>query len=523
MACVLRLASRSRSRSGLRPTLAAPRPSPVPPPPPRVGPTPVAPSPAPLRGLLLPLSPLRLASPDAFSSSSPSPAWLLDGLNWRRAGIGRRWFATEASAASTAAELVDVPLAQTGEGIAECELLRWFVTEGDQVDEFQRLCEVQSDKATIEITSRFKGKVHQIHFGPGDIVKVGETLLKMMVGDSQTVSHDSIASSTDHSHAVDAANPSGEGSVPSGTLSTPAVRHLAKQYGLNISDIQGTGKDGRVLKEDVLSYAASKGLCKEPTSALEENIDQVELLEGRGSLPDANSYEDRRISLRGYQRSMVKSMTLAAKVPHFHYLEEINCDALVELKASFQNANKDHTIKHTFLPFLIKSLSKALSKYPLLNSCFVEETNEVIFKGSHNIGVAMATEHGLVVPNIKNVQSLSILEITKELSRLHEMASHNRLSTEDIAGGTITLSNIGAIGGKFGSPLLNLPEVAIIALGRIQKLPRFDDDENVYPSSIINVTVGADHRVVDGATVARFCNEWKSLVEKPERLLLHMR
>lgn len=437
---------------------------------------------------------------------------------------GSRWFASEASAApAEAAELVEVPLAQTGEGIAECELLRWFVSEGDQVDEFQQLCEVQSDKATIEITSRFKGKVHQIHFGPGDIVKVGETLLKMIVGDSQVISRDSIASSTDNSLGVDTASPSGEGNAPGGTLSTPAVRHLAKQYGLNINDIQGTGKDGRVLKEDVLNCAVSKGLCKEPPSALEENIGQVELLEGEKSLLDALCYEDKRIPLRGYQRSMVKSMTLAAKVPHFHYLEEINCDALVELKASFQNENKDHNIKHTFLPFLIKSLSMALSKYPLLNSSFIEETNEVVFKGSHNIGVAMATAHGLVVPNIKKVQSLSILEITKELARLHEMASHNRLNTEDITGGTITLSNIGAIGGKFGSPLLNLPEVAIIALGRIQKLPRFDDDENVYPSSIINVAVGADHRVVDGATVARFCNEWKGLVEKPELLLLHMR
>ncbi|XP_006645814.2 lipoamide acyltransferase component of branched-chain alpha-keto acid dehydrogenase complex, mitochondrial [Oryza brachyantha] len=515
MACS-RLASRSRSGSVLWHVTVAPRPSPPPPPsvfPPRVG-VPTAPS-QPLRRLLLPLSPLR-------SASSSSATNLLDGLNWRSVGGGRRWFASEASAALQSPELVEVPLAQTGEGIAECELLRWFVSEGDQVDEFQRLCEVQSDKATIEITSRFKGRVHQIHFGPGDIVKVGETLLKMMVGDSQTVSNASVGSSTVHSHAVDDANP-GEGNVPGGTLSTPAVRHLAKQYGLKINDIQGTGKDGRVLKEDVLSYAASKGLCKEPASALEVNIDQVELLEGRGSLPGAHCSEDKRISLRGYQRAMVKTMSLAAKVPHFHYLEEINCDALVELKASFQNANKDQNIKHTFLPFLIKSLSMAISKYPLLNSCFVEEANEVIFKGSHNIGVAMATAHGLVVPNIKNVQSLSILEITKELSRLHEMASHNRLSTEDIAGGTITLSNIGAIGGKFGSPLLNLPEVAIIALGRIQKLPRFDDDENVYPSSIINVTVGADHRVVDGATVARFCNEWKSLVEKPELLLLHMR
>uniref|UniRef100_A0A804N2W7 Dihydrolipoamide acetyltransferase component of pyruvate dehydrogenase complex n=1 Tax=Zea mays TaxID=4577 RepID=A0A804N2W7_MAIZE len=475
-----RLASRSRLRpaaSAAGRSRHASTPAPPPPPsPPTTRTVPAATSAPPLRRLLL-LPRHRFAD----ATPSASTAWLL-GARWRQ-GHGRRCFASAAYPAQAtpgeASELVDVPLAQTGEGIAECELLRWFVAEGDQVDEFQPLCEVQSDKATIEITSRFKGKVHKIHFVPGDIVKVGETLLKMVVGDSQIVSPDNI--------------------VPS------------------------AGKDGRVLKEDVLNYAVSKGVCKQQSLASEGNIGQVELLEEGKALLDEDFYEDKKILLRGYQRSMVKSMSLAAKVPHFHYLEEINCDSLVQLKTTFQNENKDQTIKHTFLPFLIKSLSMALSKYPMLNSSFIEETNEVVFKGPHNIGVAMATTHGLVVPNIKKVQSLSILEITKELARLHEMASQNRLSAADIEGGTITLSNIGAIGGKFGSPLLNLPEVAIIALGRIQKLPRFDDDENVYPSSIINVTVGADHRVVDGATVARFCNEWKSLVEKPELLLLHMR
>ncbi|KAM0832463.1 hypothetical protein ACQ4PT_064873 [Festuca glaucescens] len=515
-----RLASNSRLRP--RPIPVVPRPTKQPPP--HLLARPTAPS-QPLHRLLLPLSPLRFAATAASSSFARFPD---ADVSWRRALAGRsRWFASDASAAPVPAgevsELVEVPLAQTGEGIAECELLRWFVSEGDQVDEFQQLCEVQSDKATIEITSRFKGTVHQIHFAPGDIVKVGETLLKMIVGDSQVVSHDSISSSSDISLGVDTTSPFGEANAPCGSLSTPAVRHLVKHYGLNINDIQGTGKDGRILKEDVLNYAASKGLCQEPLSALEENVGQVELPVGGKSFLETHSYEDKRILLRGYQRTMVKSMSLAAKVPHFHYLEEIKCDALIELKALFQKENKDQNIKHTFLPFLIKSLSMALNKYPLLNSSFIEETNEVIFKGSHNIGVALATAHGLVVPYIKKVQSLNILEITKELSRLHEMASNNRLSTKDITDGTITLSNIGAIGGKFGSPVLNLPEVAIIALGRIQKLPRFDDEGNVYPSSIINVTVGADHRVVDGATVARFCNEWKCMVENPEMLLLHMR
>lgn len=429
-----------------------------------------------------------------------------------------------------AGAVVDVPLAQTGEGIAECELLKWFVEENDNVEEFQRLCEVQSDKATIEITSRFKGKVHQILFTPGDIVKVGETLLKLLVEETDAplipeglVNKDSLNSGLCESGCQTSTD-----SEPSmkGVLSTPAVRHLARKYDININDVRGTGKDGRILKEDVLEYANTKGNHEVPSISYTSDDESMLLKETEVShrnTVEESCYADKAIPLRGFHRSMVKSMTMAAKIPHFHYLEEINCDALIELKLAFQKENSDQNVKHTFLPFLVKSLSMALSKYPLLNSSFNEESYEVILKGLHNIGVAMATPNGLVVPNIKKVQSLSILEITKELSRLQQLASNNKLSSEDITGGTITLSNIGAIGGKFGSPLLNLPEVAIIAIGRIQKLPRFDDDGEVYPAHITNVNIGADHRVVDGATVAMFCNEWKSLIEKPELLLLHMR
>ncbi|GAB4851306.1 hypothetical protein Ancab_030602 [Ancistrocladus abbreviatus] len=417
--------------------------------------------------------------------------------------------------------IVDVPLAQTGEGIAECELLKWCVQEGDQVEEFQPLCAVQSDKATIEITSRYKGKVSQILHVPGDIVKVGETLLKMAVEESfPTVPSEGV---TVNQPLVQGLGGSGSQNTSlnenrtGAVLCTPAVRNLSKQYEININDVQGTGKDGRVLKEDVLRYAAVIGSDEGPPSRLHtESAHQI--LESENL-----QYEDKTVQLRGFHRAMVKSMTMAAKVPHFHYVEEINCDSLVDLKVSFQNENPDPTVKHTFLPFLVKSLSVALTRYPMLNSCFNEEMNEVIIKGAHNIGIAMATPYGLVVPNIKKVQSLSILEITRELSRLQQLAMENKLSADDISGGTITVSNIGAIGGKFGSPLINLPEVAIIAIGRIQKVPQFTDEGNVYPLSILNVNIGADHRVLDGAMVARFCNEWKLLIEKPEMLLLHMR
>lgn len=426
-------------------------------------------------------------------------------------------FTTHAAVEHSLGGMVEVPLAQTGEGIAECELLKWFVQEGDEVEEFQPLCEVQSDKATIEITSRYRGKISQILHAPGDIVKVGETLLKMAVEEvSPTTVTDDISEADlfdpSKQHESSSQVSFSSESRLSGILCTPAVRNLAKQYGIDINDIKGSGKGGRILKEDIINYVSGKDNDTEPSTYCSDTPVAGRLL-----------YEDKTLQLRGFQRAMVKSMTMAARVPHFHYVEEIHCEALVKLKASFQNENPDPSIKHTFLPFLVKSLSMAMGRYPLLNSCFNEDMHEINVKGSHNIGVAMATPYGLVVPNIKKVQSLSILEITKEISRLQQLAKENKLSHDDISGGTITISNIGAIGGKFGSPLINLPEVAIIAIGRMQKVPHITDDGTVYPMPVMTVNIGADHRVLDGATVAKFCNEWKSFVEKPELLLLHTR
>lgn len=436
-------------------------------------------------------------------------------------------FSTQALVDLPVGGLVDVPLAQTGEGIAECELLKWFVKEGDEVEEFQPLCEVQSDKATIEITSRYRGTVSLVLHVPGDIVKVGETLLRMAVGELPIVTQPGLSLESIESIMEEHSDTQSSVHKNTGVLSTPAVRNLAKQYNIDIYDINGSGKDGRVSREDVLNYAAEKGIIGQVV-ATSGYTSGEHMLGGEVESPHSTAahrweFEDETIILRGFQRAMVKSMTMAAKIPHFHYVEEINCDALVGLKTSFQKENPDPGVKHTFLPVLIKSLSMALTKYPILNSSFNEDSQTVTLKGSHNIGVAMATQHGLVVPNIKKVQLLTLLEITKELCRLQQLASANKLSPEDVSGGTITLSNIGAIGGKFGSPLVNSPEVAIIAIGRIQKIPHFSDDDNVYPVSIMTVNIGADHRVLDGATVARFCNEWKLFIEKPELLMLHMR
>ncbi|KAL4345712.1 hypothetical protein AHAS_Ahas11G0305800 [Arachis hypogaea] len=444
-----------------------------------------------------PLSHSHTFSSSAFALRSTTYAYFdFNFLHWKR-----HCFSTQPALELPAGKIVDVPLAQTGEGIAECELLKWHVQEGDYIEDFQPLCEVQSDKATIEITSRYKGKVAHVLHVPGDIVKVGETLLKILVDEtafpSATVGDSEITKSlhsdqvlvNESASAIAALGNSNNAELldsdlekrkRAAVLSTPAVRSLAKQHGIDINEVCGTGKDGRVLKEDVLNFAAKKGIIVSVSAVLDaDNVEKPRGAEGYTVTPEYKSpSEDRILPLR--------------------------CQAHFSANTSQITVNGPHQV-------------------PSLNSCFKEDSMEIIFKGSHNIGVAMATPNGLVVPNIKNVQSLSILEITKELARLQQLASENKLTSEDISGGTITLSNIGAIGGKFGSPLLNLPEVSIIAIGRIQKIPQFDGNGNVYPVSLMTVNVGADHRVLDGATVSRFCNEWKQLIENPELLMLHLK
>ncbi|KAL2653774.1 hypothetical protein R1flu_021902 [Riccia fluitans] len=450
--------------------------------------------------------------------------------------------------------IVPIPLAQTGEGIADCELLRWYVQEGDEVDEFQPLCEVQSDKASVEITSRYKGKVTRVLYTPGDIIKVGETLLELMTEGDQhlatTVGQNEKAEAEPAPHVssdfIDLVHRHKE------VQATPAVRQLAKSYGIDLAAVPGTGRGGRILKEDVVKFAlykeelneemrgiseASRGTegtvlqssseSSESSSDSESDVEerlQLNAVSSSAKSPVEDYTEgDQIIPVRGFRRIMAKTMAAAVSIPHFYYTEEIDMNSIMQLKNILKDVTSEKAVKMTYLPFLIKALSLALLKYPILNSTVNTDVSEIHIHASHNIGVGIATDSGLVVPKIKNVDRLSITEIAEELARLTGLATSGKLSTEDVTGGTITVSNFGTIGGKYGAPILNVPEVAIVAIGRIQKLPRYNKDGILYPASIMGVTWGADHRIIDGATVARFCNEWKGLIEQPGHLLLNIK
>ncbi|XP_054714543.1 lipoamide acyltransferase component of branched-chain alpha-keto acid dehydrogenase complex, mitochondrial-like [Uloborus diversus] len=235
------------------------------------------------------------------------------------------------------------------------------------------------------------------------------------------------------------------------------------------------------------------------------------------------SLKDRSEVIKGYKKAMVKTMTNSLSVPYFSYCDEIDVTDLVLMRARLKQIAEGKGVKFSYMPFFIKALSLSLLEYPILNSSVDQKCENIVYKASHNIGIAMDTEQGLIVPNIKNVQNLSILQVASELNRLHLAAIKGSIRQNDVTGGTFSISNIGAIGGTYAKPVILLPEVAIGAVGKIQALPRFDENDRVVKRHIMQVSWSADHRVIDGATMCRFSNLWKSYLESPVTMLMHLK
>lgn len=242
---------------------------------------------------------------------------------------------------------------------------------------------------------------------------------------------------------------------------------------------------------------------------------------------------DTTASLSMMQKAMFKTMTASLAIPQLGYKDEIELDATTK----YRSALNDHIAKNatlypfkkiSYLPIFVKSLSIALSYYPIMNARIAGDPSnvnslEIVYRDFHNIGVAMDTPQGLIVPNIKNVQSKTIFEVANELHRLVELGKKNAIPLQDLQGGTISLSNIGTISGTYANPVIVSSELAIVALGKMQRLPRFDHDGKVVSKEILPISWSADHRIIDGATVARFGNSWKTIVENPALLTSELR
>ncbi|KAJ1924922.1 hypothetical protein IWQ60_004902 [Tieghemiomyces parasiticus] len=441
-----------------------------------------------------------------------------------------------------------------------------FVKPGDNIAQFDKICEVQSDKASVEITSRFDGKVTKLHHEAGDMALVGKPLVDIEVSGAsseatETEGHTQLtkggtkaeqpAESSPPAHKVspsqltsprDMTNDSPVKSANSDIMAIPAVRRLAKENGLDLSQIQGTGKGYRITKEDVLKYLTNR---RKSSSAPAPSAPMNSELPARPTL--GLVAKDREEPLTAIQKAMFKSMTGSLAVPHFGFTDDFDMEACMAqrhqlnawlAKYEVTTEGGERLAKVSYMPFFIKALSVALLKYPILNAALItDESGEasrarIRYRTSHHIGVAMDSPQGLLVPSIKDVQQRSVLEIAGELQRLLQAGRQNRLTNADLQGSTITLSNVGMIGGTNLSPVLVAPTVCIGAIGKLQRVPRYaivrdpstgESREAVVPTHLLNVSWSADHRVIDGATMANFAVYWQKLLQNPALLMAQLR
>jgi len=426
---------------------------------------------------------------------------------------------------------IEFILPDIGEGIVECELVEWLVKEGDTIIEDQPIADVMTDKALVQIPAMHSGVIEKLHYKQGDIAKVHAPLFSMIkqgdvtpketvkdtvveknpLNDSNSVScqknETMVNTSSIDVKSVDKVKERDNGNIikteDSGklkSLASPAVRRVARELDVDLNNVVGSGKKGRVYKDDILAFTES------PITS---------------SITQSTSVEP----IRGVKALMAKAMVNSvSSIPHFTYCEEIDMTDLIALRLTLKSQySKDaskNDLKLTMMPFFMKAMSLALNEYPIINSQVNDDCSEITYYHDHNIGIAVDSKVGLLVPNIKKVQDKSILDIALELTELTLNARNGRVQSADLKGGTITISNIGAIGGTVATPIINKPEVAIVALGKVQKLPRFNQQGEVEARHIMQVSWSGDHRVIDGGTIARFCNLWKSYLEQPNTMLV---
>lgn len=445
-------------------------------------------------------------------------------------------------------------------GIVECEVIQWFVEPGARVEEFSPLCEVQSDKASVEITSRFAGVVKKLYYDAGEMAKVGKPFVDIDIPGGVNDADLEPATAVDPTPQDAPASthrlgPSEAQKAPAlfeipprpatdrhRALSVPAVRHLAKISGVDIEQVSGTGKNGRVTKEDVLRFIQSRDStpAEQPSQTTSPFGSAIPSPPESGA--DLGQQHETPMALTRTQEVMFKTMTRSLNIPHFLFGDEIDFTSLVELRSRLNRVlakgglTDGQVSKLSYLPFIIKAVSMALYKYPILNARVdVEGTDSngngsgkpsLVLRSQHNIGVAMDTPQGLLVPVVKNVGSLNILSIAAELARLQTLAVAGKLSPQDMTGGTITVSNIGSIGGTYLSPVVVEREVAILGIGRMRTVPAFStvpgEEDKVVKKQVCNFSWCADHRVVDGATMARAAGVVRAIVEEPDVMIMHL-
>ena len=406
-----------------------------------------------------------------------------------------------------------------GEGLTEGEIVRWLVKEGDEIKEGQPLVEVETDKALAEIPSPRTGVILKLLAKEKEIVKVGQVIVIFgdkgeslaalppkpksvgVVGELEEAPEEAPAAAT----RPEAVRPA---LVSPHAMAAPAVRALAKELGVDIDKVKGTGPQGRVLEKDVRQAAEAK---EKPVEELKKPAKVRKY--------DLYGYVD-RIPLRGVRRSIAKAMVKSKyTAPHVTTMDEADVTELWKIREKEKKVAEQKGIKLTILPFIIKAVIAGLVEHPYLNATLDDENEEILLKKYYNIGMATDTPEGLMVPVVKNAKDKSILQVAEELTQLAEKARNRTIDLADLKGGTFTITNYGALGGIYGTPIINHPEVAILGTGKIRDMPVVRDGKTEI-RKILFLALSFDHRVVDGAEAARFLNTVIARLEDPDLILL---
>lgn len=421
-------------------------------------------------------------------------------------------------------------LPDIGEGIHEGEIVKWFVKAGDEVKEDDVLCEVQNDKAVVEIPSPVDGKVEEVLVDEGVVAVVGDILIRFdapgyedlqLKGDAHHEQNE--ASKTDapkeevKEEPKAEATPTAAQTVENRVIAMPSVRKFARDNDVTIQEVTGTGKNGRILKADIEAFMSGNTAASE-TEQVTEEAPKAEA--AKPIVPAGVDFPETREKISPIRKAIAKAMVHSKHTaPHVTLMDEVDVTELVAHRKKFKEIAAEKGIKLTYLPYVVKALVSTLREFPELNRSFDDATSEVIQKHYFNIGIAADTDRGLLVPVIKHADRKSVFAISNEINELAVKARDGKLAPDEMKGASCSITNIGSAGGQWFTPVINHPEVAILGIGRISEKPVIKNGE-IVAAPVLALSLSFDHRMIDGATAQHALNHIKRLLSEPELLLM---
>ncbi|MFF2457316.1 dihydrolipoamide acetyltransferase family protein [Peribacillus simplex] len=444
-------------------------------------------------------------------------------------------------------------LPDIGEGIHEGEIVKWFVKPGDKIQEDDVLCEVQNDKAVVEIPSPVEGTVEEILVEEGTVAVVGDVLVTFdapgyenlqFKGDhgeeakaegeknteaqvqataeaGQEVKKEAAPVQENNGVTGAGAQPQVDADPSRRIIAMPSVRKYAREQGVNIREISGSGDNGRIMKDDIDAFKNGKTAPQQPEAQSEASQqNDTETTEKQKVTIPEGQYPETREKMSGMRKAIAKAMVKSKQTaPHVTLMDEVDVTLLVAHRKKFKEIAAQKGIKLTFLPYVVKALTSALREFPMLNTSFDDEASEIIHKHYYNIGIAADTDKGLLVPVVKDADRKSTFAISQEINELATKARDGKLAPNEMKGASCSITNIGSAGGQWFTPVINHPEVAILGIGRIAEKAIVRDGE-IIAAPVLALSLSFDHRMIDGATAQHALNHIKKLLNDPELLLM---